>query len=252
MTCASGSDSARLAPYRSARQPAATTAAPDDAAPSSWSMDSSLAAWMNPQVLTRTTSAPSVSPGPVTVQPAPSSRAASSSESTSLRAQPREIRLTVRPARPAVGSRDGTPADYGKPASAAPADAPTHHSPARGGSGRAGRPPLTGPEAERDRLVGAGRRPGGRAVHDQRDPARVAELHADRVVHHPVPVRSRRDDAAEDRPAVAGGQVDPAVLRGDQPDRHDVGGGPGRGRAGRGRRHGGVRLAAGPHRLRGP
>src|SRR5215831_300021 len=125
MTCASGSDSARLAPYRSARQPAATTSAPEDAAPSSWSMDSSLAAWMNPQVLTRTTSAPSVSPGPVTVQPAASSRAASSSESTSLRAQPREIRLTVRPARPAVGSRDGTPADYGKPASAAPADAPT-------------------------------------------------------------------------------------------------------------------------------
>src|SRR5215468_2744670 len=123
MTCASGSDSARLAPYRSARQPAATTAAPDDAAPSSWSMDSSLAAWMNPQVLTRTTSAPSVSPGPVTVQPAASSRAASSSESTSLRAQPREIRLTVRPARPAVGSRDGTPADYGKPASAPPAAA---------------------------------------------------------------------------------------------------------------------------------
>src|SRR5690349_1597294 len=89
-------------------------------------MDSSLAAWMNPQVLTMTTSAPSVSPGPVTVQPAASSRAASSSESTSLRAQPRVIRLTVRPARPAVGSRDGTPADYGKPASAAPADAPTH------------------------------------------------------------------------------------------------------------------------------
>src|SRR5690348_4839579 len=209
MTWASGSDSARLAPYRSARQPAATTGVPDDAAPSSWSMDSSLAAWMNPQVLTMTTSAPSVSPGPVTVQPAASSRAASSSESTSLRAQPRVIRLTVRPARPAVGSRDGTPADYGKPASAAPADA--RPCPAAG-SGRAGRPPLAGPEAERDRLVGASRRSRGRAVHGQRHPARVAELHADRVVRHPVPVRARPDDPAEDRPASAGGQVDPAVL----------------------------------------
>src|SRR5690348_17953644 len=182
MTWASGSDSARLAPYRSARQPAATTGVPDDAAPSSWSMDSSLAAWMNPQVLTMTTSAPSVSPGPVTVQPAASSRAASSSESTSLRAQPRVIRLTVRPARPAVGSRDGTPADYGKPASAAPADAPTHPPPPPTAAPPAEQappdaPPRAGPEAGGSGRVGPPGGPPGAPVPGSGPPPRVPGLH---------------------------------------------------------------------------
>ena len=58
------------------------------------SMDSCLAAWMKPHVLTRTTSASS--PSPRSVQPPAARRAASSSESTSLRAQPRVTRLTVR------------------------------------------------------------------------------------------------------------------------------------------------------------
>ena len=57
-------------------------------------MDSCLAASMKPQVLTRTTSASASS---ATVHPAASSRAASSSESTSFRAQPSVTRLTVRP-----------------------------------------------------------------------------------------------------------------------------------------------------------
>ena len=56
-------------------------------------MDSCLAAWMKPQVFTRTTLA---SPSEVSSQPAAVSRAASSSESTSLRAQPSVTRLTVR------------------------------------------------------------------------------------------------------------------------------------------------------------
>ena len=83
----------QLSPYRSARQPAATTFAPPSAASSSSLTDSCLAASMNPQVLTSTTLAESRS---ASVQPAASSRAASSSESTSLRAQPSVIRLTVR------------------------------------------------------------------------------------------------------------------------------------------------------------
>ena len=82
--------------------------APAADAPSSWSIDSSLAAWMKPQVLTTTTSGAACSPPPspsapgpsTSVQPATSSRAASSSESTSLRAQPSVTRLTVRPFRP--------------------------------------------------------------------------------------------------------------------------------------------------------
>src|SRR6516162_9733682 len=57
-------------------------------------MDSCLAAWMKPQVLTSTTSASS--PSSRSVQPPADRRAASSSESTSLRAQPRVTRLTVR------------------------------------------------------------------------------------------------------------------------------------------------------------
>src|SRR5579859_4639217 len=49
---------------------------------------------MKPHVLTRTTSASS--PSPRSVQPPAARRAASSSESTSLRAQPSVTRLTVR------------------------------------------------------------------------------------------------------------------------------------------------------------
>src|ERR1700677_1942110 len=49
---------------------------------------------MKPHVLTRTTSASS--PSPRSAQPPAASRAASSSESTSLRAQPSVTRLTVR------------------------------------------------------------------------------------------------------------------------------------------------------------
>src|SRR5258707_15782154 len=80
-------------------------------------MDSCFAAWMKPQVLTTTPSAPSSA----RVQPAAPSRAASSSESTSFRAQPSVTRLTVRlvaldAGSPAAEWIDDTPADYGKPA----------------------------------------------------------------------------------------------------------------------------------------
>src|ERR1700733_8797194 len=89
---------------------------------------------MNPQVLTTTTDASSASS--VSRQPACSSRAASSSESTSLRAQPSVIRLTLRPLtlRPAARASscddtlDDTPADYGKAARAsAPATSAMGH-----------------------------------------------------------------------------------------------------------------------------
>ena len=93
-------------PYRSARQPTAATLAPDSAAASSSSIDSCLAAWMKPQVFTKTTLASSSS---VSSQPEAVRRAASSSESTSLRAQPRVTRLTVRGAD--AGRRD-TPRAY--------------------------------------------------------------------------------------------------------------------------------------------
>ena len=79
-------------------------------------MDSCLAAWMKPQVFTRTTLA---SPSEVRSQPAAVSRAASSSESTSLRAQPSVTRLTVRAAglagaglAGAEEEREGTPRAY--------------------------------------------------------------------------------------------------------------------------------------------
>src|SRR5271166_6171206 len=79
-------------------------------------MDSCLAAWMKPQVFTRTTLA---SPSEVSSQPAAVSRAASSSESTSLRAQPSVTRLTVRSADSAGADlaraeeeREGTPRAY--------------------------------------------------------------------------------------------------------------------------------------------
>src|SRR3954453_17960590 len=75
-------------------QPAATTFAPVSAAASSVSIESCFAFSTKPQVLTRTTSAPSASV--LTCQPPASRRAASSSESTSLRAQPRVSRATRR------------------------------------------------------------------------------------------------------------------------------------------------------------
>ena len=73
-------------------QPAATTFAPESAAASNVSMESFLAESMNPQVLTTITAGSSS----LTFQPAASSRAASSSESTSLRAQPKVISDAVR------------------------------------------------------------------------------------------------------------------------------------------------------------
>ena len=80
--------------------------APDSAAPSSSSIDSCLAAWMKPQVFTSTTLA---SLSEVSSQPDAVSRAASSSESTSLRAQPSVTRLTVRDA---DSERGDTPRAY--------------------------------------------------------------------------------------------------------------------------------------------
>src|SRR5690242_15888449 len=75
-------------------QPAATTLAPVSAAASSVSIESCFAFSTKPQVLTTTTSAPSASV--LTCQPPASRRAANSSESTSLRAQPRVSRATRR------------------------------------------------------------------------------------------------------------------------------------------------------------
>src|ERR1700744_4791625 len=69
-------------------------------------MDSCLAAWMKPQVFTSTTLASSAE---VRSQPEAVRRAASSSESTSLRAQPSVTRLTVRAADPA--GREGPDAE---------------------------------------------------------------------------------------------------------------------------------------------
>src|SRR5262249_44777780 len=106
--------SASCDPYRSARQPTATTRALPDAAPSSSAMDSCFAASMKPHVLTRTTFASPASSSPASVQPAASSRPASSSESTSLRAQPRVTRLTVRSRGGGFSMLGDTPADYGK------------------------------------------------------------------------------------------------------------------------------------------
>src|SRR5438045_9633603 len=81
-------------------------------------MDSCFAASMNAQVLTSTTSGCPASPSPATVQPAASSRPASSSESTSLRAQPRVTRLTVRSPACGLFLLDDTPEDYGQPGGA--------------------------------------------------------------------------------------------------------------------------------------
>src|SRR2546430_4958882 len=75
-------------------QPVATTVAPVSAAASSVSIESCLAFSTNPEVLPSTPSASE--PSVVTCQPSAASRAASSSESTSLRAQPRVSRATRR------------------------------------------------------------------------------------------------------------------------------------------------------------
>src|SRR5262245_56361397 len=77
-------------------------------------MDSCFAASMKPHVLTRTTFAWPASSSLASVQPAASSRPASSSESTSLRAQPRVTRLTVRSPGCGFSMLGDTPADYGK------------------------------------------------------------------------------------------------------------------------------------------
>src|SRR3954454_22307118 len=75
-------------------QPAATTLAPVSAAASSVSIESCLAFSTKPQVLTTTTAAPSASV--LTCQPPAYRPEANSSESTSLRAQPRVSRATRR------------------------------------------------------------------------------------------------------------------------------------------------------------
>src|SRR5262249_36316182 len=74
--------------------PVATTGAPVSAAASSVSIESCFAFSTKPHVLTSTTSASD--PSVVTCQPPAASRAASSSESTSLRAQPRVSNATRR------------------------------------------------------------------------------------------------------------------------------------------------------------
>ena len=217
------------AAIRTARpgSPTATTRALPDAAPSSSAMDSCLAASMKPQVLTQD-AAPGVAVRPASVQPAASSRPASSSESTSLRAQPRVTRLTVRPA--PAGSPDST------------AHRQTTVSPAacrprrlRTASARA-QPVAAGqlrpwPEAQRHRLAGrarlspgscrsrsAGSRPGCRSAWSPRVLERPG-LRCSRSAHSPVRSGSRRRR----------GELDPAVLDGGQPDDHGRRGGVGRG-----------------------
>src|SRR6185369_12737764 len=93
-------------------QPVATTLAPVSDAASSVSIESCLAFSTNPQVLTSTTSASE--PSVVTRQPPAARRAARSSESTSLRAQPRVSNATRFSAGAVVelGSVDGTRRGY--------------------------------------------------------------------------------------------------------------------------------------------
>src|SRR5829696_7263476 len=90
---ASGRLAASSAPYRSARHPTATTGRSPSAAASTVSIESFLALATKAQVLTTTTSASSSS---ATSQPPAASRPASSSESTSLRAQPRVTKAARR------------------------------------------------------------------------------------------------------------------------------------------------------------
>src|SRR5579875_4149708 len=147
---ASGIASASAAPYRSARQPTATTRVEPSAASSKVSIDSCFAASMKPQVFTTVTSADGAS---VSRQPASTSRAASSSASTSLRAQPRRINRTVREA--------GTGAAY-----------------------RAARSALTDvrrsrPEGERGDVVGARRRADLHPIDDQIGSRGVTQFQVD-------------------------------------------------------------------------
>src|SRR5215472_1163186 len=193
-------------------QPAATTLAPPAAASSSSSMDSCLAAWMKPHVLTRTTSASCDSSA--SCQPPSSSRAASSSESTSFRAQPRVTILTRRVAEPGSSWLDDTPADYGNPADAgAPALAP-------GSAPQRGR---AGGQAAQDR----DRRSGLRkrlllAIQVQVGPAGVPELQGDRTRPGPRLAQNARggtDVPLEDLRLARRGQLHPghgAVMGHDQ------------------------------------
>src|SRR5215204_6557703 len=73
--------------------PAPTTLAPVPEAASSVSIESCFAFSTKPHVFTSTTSA--CDPSVLTCHPSPASRAANSSESTSLRAQPNVSRATV-------------------------------------------------------------------------------------------------------------------------------------------------------------
>src|SRR6201986_4994061 len=142
-------------------------------------MDSVFAASMNPHVLTRTTSASS--PSPRSSQPPAASRAASSSESTSLRAQPSVTRLTVRGrAGSEASGREGTPADYGTARGARAGSARRAGGQAGAPGGRRGDLHLLGrADAERHRLVGAG----GLLlpVDFQDNPFRVAQAQVDRL-----------------------------------------------------------------------
>src|SRR5215469_14966403 len=132
-------------------------------------MDSCLAAWMKPQVLTTTTSASGRS---VSTQPAVSNRAASSSESTSLRAQPRVTRRTVRSAAGGVTLFSGTPEDYGT----CPPRSVRGHARSRAHVWSAGEL-LTRTEAQRDRVAHGARPATVLPVHGEHDRAGVAQLH---------------------------------------------------------------------------
>ena len=99
MPSASGNALASSCPYRSAMQPTATTARVvpcplSELASSKASIESFLADSINPQVFTTATSASSTSE--TSVHPSAASLPASSSESTSLRAQPIVTIATVR------------------------------------------------------------------------------------------------------------------------------------------------------------
>src|SRR5215472_19125280 len=106
---------------------------------------------MKPHVFTSTTAASSDSPA--TCQPPASRRAASSSESTSFRAQPRVTILTRRVTDGGLGWLEGTPADYGNDADAS-ASAPPARPPRVAGAQRlaAGFPRAI--QRDRVRLVG--------------------------------------------------------------------------------------------------
>src|SRR5215469_11936389 len=182
-------------------------------------MDSCFAAWMKPQVLTRTTSASAPS---ARVQPAASSRAASSSESTSLRAQPSVTRLTLRLAA-GFCRLDDTPADYGKPAHGMALATP--FSPAALQHPRTVRRSAEGllarAEAERQRVTLADR-DRVPAVHRQRHAAWIADHQAHRLALDPVHGAAGAHDALIDLLSGRRGEHHPAVCAGRQADYHLV------------------------------